>query len=149
VGTQAGTGPDGRLAMTASGTTLILANTVGAASLGYVNSIQVRDVALNSGQMEALGAPTGGGIPQTIPPVPSFIQSRTPGLNATGVSPQPNVSVVLHQGDTTINAGSIQLSLDGVNLGAVVTPSAPTYTASAAVATILEPNSLTQFTPCV
>jgi hypothetical protein len=142
VGVQAGTTLDGRLALSASSTTLILANTVGTANPGYVNSIQIRNVALNAGQMEALGAPTGGGIPQTIPPVPSFVQSRSPGLNATGVTPQPNISVVLHQGDTTINGGSIQLSLDGVNLATSVTPSAPTYTATASVTNILDPNSV-------
>jgi hypothetical protein len=133
---------EGRLALAANNLALILANTVGAASLGYVNSIQLRDVTLNSGQMEALGGATAAGIPQAIPPVPSFIESRNPGLNATGVAPQPNVSVVLNQGDTAINSGSIQLSLDGVNLATTVTPTAPTFTATASVTTILDPNSV-------
>src|SRR6266850_2682285 len=110
-GSAQGWGTDGRLAMTPAGVALILANTVGTATLGYVNSIQLRDVALNAGQMEALGGPSAAGIPQVIPPVPSFVQSRSPALNATGVNPQPAISVVLHQGDTTINSGSIQLSL--------------------------------------
>jgi hypothetical protein len=138
-GNQAGI--DGRLGLTANGLALLLANTVGTASLGYVNSIQLRDVALNAGQMEALGGPSAAGIPQTIPPVPSFVQSRNPGLNATGVNPRPNVSVVLNQGDTTITGGSIQLSLDGVNLATSVASTPPTSTATASVATPLDPNS--------
>ncbi len=140
-GIQAGV--DGRMGLPASAaSTVILGDSVaGTASLGYVNSIQLRDAALNNGQMEALGGPSAAGIPLVIPPVPSFVESRTPGLNATGISPLPAVTVVLHQGDTIINSGSIQLSLDGVNLPTTVTPTSPTFTATATVTTTLDPNS--------
>jgi len=67
VGSQAHT-LEGRLALSPSQiNTLILANTVGTATLGYVNSIQLRDVALNVGQMAALGPASAAGIPTVIP----------------------------------------------------------------------------------
>jgi len=47
----------------------------------------------------ALAEPTAAGIPITIPPVPAFIQSRSPAVNATGVLPSPDIHVVLNQGD--------------------------------------------------
>lgn len=140
-GSQAGFGFEGRLALDASAvSTRILANTVGDAALGYVNSIQLRDVALTSGQMKALGTPSAAGIPLVIPPVPSFIATRTPGIGATGVSEEPAISVVLDQGDTTINSGSIQLFLDGVPVGSV-TPTPPTYTVNYTVPPRLDPLS--------
>jgi hypothetical protein len=147
VGANAGTGLDGRLALTASATTstlILAAGASGSATPGYVNSIQLRDVALNAGQMEALGGPSGGGIPQTIPPVPSFIQSRTPGVGATGIGPFPAINIVLNQGDTTISGGSIQLKMDGATLAATITPSLPTYTVSYTVPSAgrLDPNSV-------
>ncbi len=142
VGSQAGAGFEGRLALDASTvSTRILANTVGEATLGYVNSIQLRDVALSGGQIGALGGPSADGIPQVIPAVPSFVVSRTPGINATGVGPQPEISVVLDQGDTTINSGSIQIKLDGATLTRVVNATPPTYTATAQTPAILDPNS--------
>src|SRR6266545_964453 len=107
------TGVDGRFALLPGSRVLILGSTSTNAASGYVNSIQLRDVALNSGQMNALGGPTATGIPQTIPPIPSFIDTRIPDVNATGVLPNPNIQIVLHQGDTTINASSIQLTFDG------------------------------------
>ncbi|MBE0545808.1 MAG: immunoglobulin domain-containing protein [Verrucomicrobia bacterium] len=142
VGSQAGAGFEGRLSLDASAiSTRILANTVGDAALGYVNSIQLRDVALSGGQIGALGGPSAAGIPLEIPAVPSFIVSRTPGTGATGVGPQPEITVVLDQGDTTITSSSIQIALDGVNLTRVITPTPPTYTATAQTPTVLDPNS--------
>jgi len=85
---------------------------------GYVNSVQIRDVALNSGQMSALGGPSASGIPITIPAVPSFIASRKPDLNDTGIHPTPNLHVVIDQGDTTIASGTVSLALDGTTLPA-------------------------------
>lgn len=42
---------------------------------GYVNSIQLRDVALSGSQMQALGGASADGIPQVIPAIPSFVVS--------------------------------------------------------------------------
>ncbi len=135
------TGADGRFALTPSSTALILGSTGTNAASGYVNSIQIRAVALNSGQMKALGGPTASGIPQTIPAVPSFIDSRTPDLNATGVSPKPSIQIVLHQGDTTITGSSIRLSFDGTEVPATVTPTVPVYTITYSATNLLEANT--------
>jgi len=133
---------DDRFALSTASTALILGTTLTSAGLGYVNSIQLRDSALNAGQMQALGGPSAAGIPQTIPPVPAFIQTRTPAVNATGVGPLPNVDVVLNQGDTIVNSSSLKLFLDGAIMASTVTPTPPTYDISASVTTILEPNSI-------
>jgi len=136
-------GLDNRFALNLSSLALIFGSTSTNAALGYLNSLQLRDSALNPGQMSALGAATGGGIPTVLPPVPSFIQSRTPGANATGISAVPAINVVLNQGDTTVTSGSVKLFLDGVQVGGVVeTP--PTFTATHTVLTAnrLESGSL-------
>lgn len=131
---------DGFFALNPNSTALILADTSTNAAPGYINSLQIRDAALNAGQMAALGGPSADGIPTVIPPVPSFIASRTPAVGATGVSEEPAISVVVDQGDTTITGGSVQLYLDGVAVGSVVaTP--PTYTASYTVPPRLDPLS--------
>jgi len=132
-GVQVGTTPnttglDNRFALSPSSFVLIFGTSSTNAASGYLNSLQFRDSALNAGQMNALGAATGGGIPTTIPPVPSFIQSRSPAVNATGIGAFPTINVVLNQGDTIVSQGSIQLLMDGAALGAQVTPSVPTYT---------------------
>ena len=142
VGVQAIATVDSKFALSPGGVSALFANnTAATAAVGYVNSLQLRDVALNPGQVSALGGPTAEGIPQMIPAVPSFVQSRTPASGATGVGPQPNITVVLHQGDTTITSGSINIALDGVNLTTDVQATPPTYTATATAPAILDPNS--------
>jgi hypothetical protein len=142
VGAGAGAGVDGRFGLTADATSLILGSTANSAALGYVNSIQVRDVALNPGQMLALGGPSASGIPQVIPPVPSFIQSRTPAVSATGVNPTPAIDVVLNQGDTTVNQSSIKLLFDDALLPSTMNPTPPTFDVSASITTFQPPNSV-------
>ena len=131
---------DGFFALNPSATALILASTTGEAASGYVNSIQIRDSALNAGQIAALGAASAAGIPTVIPPVPSFIDSRNPGVGATGVNEEATISVVLNQGDTTITSGSVQLYLDGAPVGSVA-ETTPTFTASYTVPPRLDPLS--------
>ena len=139
----AGAGLDSQLSLTASSTALVLGSITNQAAPGYVNSIQLRAVALNAGQMLALGAATGGGIPQTIPPVPAFIQVRTPGVSATRVSPTPSIHVVLNQGDATVTSGSVKLFMDGALVsGASIVETPPTFDVAADISTILDPNSL-------
>jgi hypothetical protein len=142
VGTTSGAGLDGRFALSLSTTALILGSTANNAGLGYVNSIQLRDSALNGGQMLALGSPVASGIPTTIPPVPSFIQTRSPAVNATGIYPLPPVHVVLNQGDTTVTSGSIQLLYDGVAMTETVVPTPPTFDITATNNSIQDPNSI-------
>jgi hypothetical protein len=141
VGTGAGAGLDNRFALSVGLTSLILGSTTNSAALGYVNSIQLRDVALNPGQMLALGGPSATGVPQVIPPVPSFIQSRTPAVSATGVSPTPAIDVILNQGDTTVSQSSINLYFDGALLASTMTPTLPTFDVAASITTLLAPNS--------
>ena len=141
MGTFPGNTLDGFYSMTPSGVALVLGSTSTNAAVGYVNSIQLRDVALSAGQMLALGGPSVAGIPAIIPPVPAYIASRTPAVNATGVSEEPAIDVVLDQGDTTVTGASVQLYLDNVPVGSVVqTP--PTFTASYTVPPRLDPLSV-------
>ncbi len=147
VGTTGRAGPpdfglDDRFALFTSATALILGSTLSNAAPGFVNSIQLRDTTLNAGQMLALGGPSASGIPETIPPVPSFIQSRSPTIGAGNALPSPTVNVVLNQGDTTVNSASIQLLFDGVPLSATVTPTPPTYSVAATESALLDPSSV-------
>jgi len=110
---------------------------------GYVNSVQFRDVPLSAGQMSALGGPSAAGIPVTIPPVPSFIFSRSPGLNDTAIAPLPAVHIVLDPGDFVVDPASINLTMDGTALAATVSAATATQKAiDAAVTTILDPLSI-------
>ena len=142
VGSFPGGATEGFFALDPSNSALIFGDTSTNAALGYVNSVQLRDSALSAGQISALGSVSAEGIPAVIPPVPSFVASRDPDVAQTGVSQIPAISVVLDQGDTTINSGSIQLKLDNVVVPATVTPSAPTYTVTYQVPPRLDPLSV-------
>ncbi len=111
---------DNPYSLLASSQIPVLSSTITNAE-GYVNSIQLRDVALNAGQMQALGAPSAAGIPVVIPPVATFIASRTPDVGATDLPPQPTLNVTLNQGDSTLNQATVTLQLDGVVVPATVT----------------------------
>ncbi len=90
-------------------------------SVGFVNSIQLRDSVLNPGQMEAIGGPSTNGIPVTVPPGHSYIVSRAPEIGAVGVNPEPTVQAVVNEGSTTINSSTFALSFDGTAVSATVT----------------------------
>ena len=149
-GLQVGTVPnvgcsqfvDCRYALTPTLPTLILGTTDTNAASGYVNSIQLWDVNLNAGQMLALGGATAAGIPTNIPPVPSFIQSRTPDVNAVGVAPIPAIDIVLSQGNTTVTGSSIQLMFDGAPYPISVNATPPTFDVKATLTNILDPTSV-------
>ncbi len=142
VGSFGGDLVDRYFALTANSTALVLGTTSTNAALGYVNSIQLRDSVLSAGQIAALGAASAPGIPLVIPPVPSFIASRSPDVAQTGVSQAPAINIVLDQGDTTVSSGTIQLRLDGVIVPATVTPTPPTYTIAYTVTNRLDPLSV-------
>ncbi|HUR45049.1 MAG TPA: hypothetical protein VMZ27_04155, partial [Candidatus Saccharimonadales bacterium] len=139
---------DDRFSLFPADTALILANGVNGktnsagvleAATGYVNSIQLRDVALNPGQMAALGGPAAPGIPTVIPTVPSFISSRTPAINETGVSPSPAIKVELSSGDAVVTTSSLKLYMDGTVLPAsVVSGAGGLITISYTIPTILD-----------
>ena len=134
---------DSRFALNPGATAQILNNNDTNAAPGYVNSIQLRDVALSSGQIQALGAASVEGIPEVIPAVPSFVQSRSPAIGAVGVGPKPNLNAVVDQGDTTINSSTIKLYFDGTLQPATVSGlTANRYTVDHNYGTILEPLSV-------
>ena len=93
--------------------------------------------------MLALGGPAAAGIPQTIPPVPSYIESRSPGVNAANVAASPAINVILNPGQTTVNESTIKLLLDGAQVAATVTPGA-TISIDYTVPILLEPLSVHQ-----
>jgi hypothetical protein len=139
VGTQ--TAQSDRLVLVASSTARLLSESLtNSAASGYANSIQIYGSALNAGQMAALGAPAADGLPTTIPPVPSFVDTRFPDVNSVNIVEEPTINVVLNQGDTTVNGASVQLYFDGVAVGSVVS-SAPTFTATYTVPPRLDPLS--------
>jgi hypothetical protein len=138
-GSQGGT--DGRFALSPNSVALILGSTDTNAALGYVSSIQIRDVALATGQMKALGGASASKIPQVIPQVPSFIDTRIPDANDVGVAPEPNIHVIIDQGDTIVDANSIKLFMDRQLLPASLAATAPTFTLDYAVTSILRPLS--------
>ena len=78
---------------------------------GYVNSVQLRDTVVTSGQAIALGEATADGLPEELPAVPSFVDSWTPSGNVA--NRDTNIGVKLNQGDSTIDKSSIVFSLDG------------------------------------
>jgi hypothetical protein len=115
VGTQSATSGttaalDGRWALAPGSTAELFNDDNGETAIGYVNSIELRNAALNSPQMMAFGGPSASGIPENIPPVPSFVESWIPvkplALGST------DVGAVIYKGDSTVT--SIELRLDGV-----------------------------------
>lgn len=96
---------------------------------GYVNSLQIRDVALNDGQMAALGGPSAGGIPVVIPPVHTFIQVRSPDVGQGSIPPLPIVHVELNEGDSVLDTNSISLRFDGSVVPAVQSALSPSVVA--------------------
>ena len=115
-------------------------------SPGFVNSLQIRDVVLNPGQMEALGGPSAAGIPINLPPGHSYIVSRTPNVGGTGINPQPSIAIIVDPGATTINSSTFALQLDGNPLTVSITADptvASEYDVSSSVtSTILDPQSV-------
>jgi len=118
VGVQPTDSIDGRWALLPGGNAGLFADNDGDTAVGYVNSVQLRDVALTRGQMGALGAPVAAGIPQVIPPVPSYLEAWIP--RAAYAPRTTDVGVVVNLGDATVADASIVLKLDGT---ALTTPS--------------------------
>jgi hypothetical protein len=111
VGVQSSGGLDGRWALVPGSLALILADNDGENAAGYVNSIQLRDVALATPQMGALGGPNASGIPEIIPPIPSFVERWIPA--GSRASPSTDLGAVVFVGDSFIPDESVVLRLDG------------------------------------
>ncbi len=139
VGTMAVTVTDyaNRWAFTPNSTAVLFTDDTEETAVGYVNSIQLRDRALNSGEMGVLGGPSAAGIPTSIVAVPSFIVQVSPASNAIGVVSTPVISAVINRGTTTINSSSVKLSLDGADLTTGVSVAGDQLTATASVTTPL------------
>jgi hypothetical protein len=69
VGTQSYPDQDGRFSLNPAATALIFTDNDGDTAPGFVNSIQLRDWALTSAEMIAIGGPSATGIPIIIPSV--------------------------------------------------------------------------------
>lgn len=122
---------DGRWALAPAATAELFNDNDGEAAGGYVNSIQLRDVALSADQMRALGGPTAAGIPSTLPAVPSFIQKWIP--SGAVASRTTDLGVLINAGDTTIDPASIVLKLNGTPLQNVqIASNGPVFTVSRA-----------------
>jgi hypothetical protein len=134
-------GLDGRWALTPGGSAELFTDNDGEVSPGYLNSLQFHDVALNTGQLLALGRPTAAGIPSTIPPIPAYIESSSPSAGSTAAAPSPNLEVTLNAGDSTVTADSVRLLFDGLPVSATVTPSGTSFVLQYQVPGILDPES--------
>ncbi|HJO10013.1 MAG TPA: hypothetical protein QGH16_09180, partial [Verrucomicrobiota bacterium] len=77
----------------------------------FVNSIQLRFESLNGGQILALGAAAAVGVPEDLPPVPSFVEQWSP--SGKYAKADAVMSVVINPGDTTVSNDSISLTLNG------------------------------------
>src|SRR5262249_47833901 len=105
---------DSRFALSPSATCQILNNNDTNAAPGYVNSIQLRDVALSADQIAALGGPSAAGIPEVIPSIPSFLVQFKP--RGPVADRGTDLGAVINTGDTVIMDSSIGLTLDGAPL---------------------------------
>lgn len=135
---------DGRWALDPVRGAQLFTDNNGETAIGYVASIQLRDVALNSGQIMALGGAAGAGIPTAIPTVPAFVETRSPDANAVNIAAKPAVRVTLNPGDSTIPEDSIRLLLDGTALPIDllnILEGTTTYEILAQVTDFLEPSS--------
>ncbi|MBL58169.1 MAG: hypothetical protein CMO75_00720 [Verrucomicrobiales bacterium] len=85
----------------------------------FVNSIQVRFESLNSGQILALGGAAAAGVPEDLPPVPSFVDQWIPA--GKYAKSDTELSAVINPGDTTISSDSVSLKLNGEAIASDVT----------------------------
>lgn len=135
VGTQSATsgatpGLDGRWALDPSTGAQLFNDDNFESAAGYVNSIQLRNVALTSSHLQALGGPSASGIPVEIPPVPVFVLAWTP--KGPFANPTTSYRVVLDLGDNIVSDGSVSLRLDGAVLPRTIQRDGLTMTVSAA-----------------
>ncbi len=141
VGSQSLPAVDGRFALAPGGLALLFSDNDGETEVAYVNSIQLRDVALSTADMAALGGATAAGIPQTIGSRPSFVESQVPAPGAIGATPLPVISAVVNPGDQTVTAGSIRLSLDGIDTPATAVQDGSVFRISHTVTNAFTPLS--------
>lgn len=121
VGSQSLGPVDDRYALSPNGTAFLFNDDDGESELAYVNSVQLRNTALSSAEMRAIGSATAAGIPQEIPPIPSGVETWFP--SGAYASRNTIVGALLAQGSAIVDPESINLSLNGAPVaGATVTP---------------------------
>jgi hypothetical protein len=135
-------GLDGRWTLSAQRTAELFDDNDGDVAPLYVNSVSLWNRVLNPGEIQALGGPSAAGIPQTIGPVPAFLESTTPLAGATGVAFQPAINVVLNPGSSTVTQASLKLLLDDAVVPATIAPSGANFTFDFTVTDFLAPNAL-------
>ena len=101
----------------------------------FVSSIQLRFETLNSGQILALGGAAAAGVPEELPPVPSFVDQWTP--SGKYAKADTALSVVINSGDTTISNTSISLTLNGEAVATDIASADGTLTVTASGAAAL------------
>jgi hypothetical protein len=142
VGSQAADGDDGRWALNPGANASLFADDTGEVAPLYVNSIQLRDSALTTGQIAALGSPSANGIPQTIPAIPAVLDTTAPENGSINVAVQPSIEAVLTAGDSTVAPGSVSMLFDNAPVTATITPGAGSFTLDYTPPNVLDPNSL-------
>jgi len=143
VGSHSTGGPDSQFALTPSGFAALFQNsTTNGAAVGYVSSIQIQDVALNAGQMAALGAASASKITTNSPSIPSYLEAQTPSPNAANVTPLPQINAVLNSGGTVVDTNSVYLALDGSALGTTINYTGSNYVLTASTSSLLLPYSI-------
>jgi len=144
-----GDGVDGRWALNPVGgsfgdTALLFTDDNGSVAAGYVSSIQVHDEALSEGYIQALGAPTTDGIPTNVV-VPVTVVSQKPAADAMNVAPDSGIEVVLADGSTPLDTGTIVVKVNSQILTRTVTSAAGEHTVLATLPT-LDPRSTNTLT---
>jgi hypothetical protein len=99
---------------------------------GYINSLQVQDVALSDAYMAALGGPSAAGIPSTVQ-THAFVRSTTP-VSGGNAAPETSYTAEIENALTKVNTSSIHLTLNG-------SPVTPTIQAAGDITTVTYTNS--------
>lgn len=110
-------GIDARWALFPGGTATLFTDNDGETAEGYVNSIQIYDTPLSKPQISAFGTASAAGLPATLPPIPSFVDSWIP-RGAFG-NPGTEVGLVLNKG--SVNVTGITARYDGTAVTPTVT----------------------------
>jgi len=82
----------------------------------------------------------------TKPSVPALVTSVSPSADATGINPQADISAVIEDADGTVDAGSVSLSIDGVDSGASASKSGGVTTITAANSGMWSPGQVVSAT---
>jgi hypothetical protein len=137
-------GDDARWALSPQGIAYLFSDDDVDFGPAYVNSIQLWNRTLSTGEIEALGKPAAAGIPQNPANVPASIDidNTTPVMGSSGVGYQPDINVVLNTGDSTVPQSSLKLLLNKNPVAATITPNGGSYTLDFPVTDSLEPASV-------